>query len=97
MIWREKTPKILNNSKNFRFSPKTVMLNGMLAQIFFGVICGQTKYFELHALLRCLVAACCSAMVASGQMISKYKYWSILNIIVANTNSNCEIKKSFRA
>ncbi|XP_037040820.1 organic cation transporter protein-like [Bradysia coprophila] len=52
-----------------RFSPKTVMLNGMLAQIFFGIMCGQTKYFELHALLRCLVAACCSAMVASGQLI----------------------------
>ncbi len=56
---------------NCRFSPKTVMLNGMLAQIFFGVMCGQTKFYEFHVLFRFLVAACCSLMMSSGQMISK--------------------------
>lgn len=47
------------------------MLYGMLAQIFFGAICGQTKFFEVHVLFRCIVAAACSMMISSGQIISK--------------------------
>lgn len=47
------------------------MLYGMLVQIFFGIMCGQTKFYELHVLFRCVVAAACSIMCVAGQTISK--------------------------
>lgn len=55
----------------FRYSPRRVMLIGMMSQIAFGVLCGAIKHFEFHVLFRCLVAISCALMYTSGQMICK--------------------------
>lgn len=56
------------------FSPRRIMLVGMMAQIAFGSLCGITQNFALHVLFRCLTAITCALMYSSGQMICKYRY-----------------------
>lgn len=61
---------ILSNS----FSPKSVMLFGMITQIFCGNMTGLVNSYELHVFFRCLSAMCCCQMYSAGQMICKF-FW----------------------
>lgn len=51
------------------FSPKSVMLFGMITQIFCGNMTGHVVSYELHVFFRCLSAVCCAQMYTAGAMI----------------------------
>ncbi|KAL9896733.1 organic cation transporter protein isoform 1-T1 [Glossina fuscipes fuscipes] len=51
------------------FSPRNVMLFGMITQIFCGTLTGQVSSYELHVFFRCLSAVCCAQMYTAGGMI----------------------------
>ncbi|XP_031635392.1 solute carrier family 22 member 8-like [Contarinia nasturtii] len=51
------------------FSPKSVMLFGMITQIFCGSMTGLVDSYELHVFFRCLSAICCCQMYTAGGMI----------------------------
>lgn len=56
------------------FSPRNVMLFGMLSQIICGNLTGLVSQFQLHNLFRCLSAVCCAQMYTAGSMICKFLY-----------------------
>lgn len=53
------------------WSPKSVMLFGMITQIFCGNMTGLVNSYELHVFFRCLSAICCCQMYTAGSMICK--------------------------
>ncbi|XP_030374193.1 solute carrier family 22 member 3 [Scaptodrosophila lebanonensis] len=57
------------------FSPRRLMLMGMLGQIFCGNLTGLVDTYQLHIYFRCLTSVFCALMYTSGQ--------HILNDIVA--------------
>lgn len=57
---------------NCSFSPRSVMLFGMITQIFCGNLTGHVSSYELHVFFRCLSAVCCAQMYTAGGMISKF-------------------------
>lgn len=57
----------------FSFSPKSIMLFGMITQIFCGNMTGLVNSYELHVFFRCLSAVCCCQMYSAGQMICRFK------------------------
>ncbi|XP_059610465.1 organic cation transporter protein isoform X1 [Phlebotomus argentipes] len=74
------------------FSPRRVMLAGMLSQIICGNLTGLVSSYGLHVFFRCLSAICCGLMYTAGAVIfsditaGKYKtvvctmfeqFWSI--------------------
>ncbi|KAJ6649208.1 Organic cation transporter protein [Pseudolycoriella hygida] len=82
-----------------RFSPRRVMLVGMIAQLFLGPITGFAPTYELHLFFRCSVAATCS-MMCIGIMIDitsgKYRvittclfeqFWSVGVILLPGISS----------
>lgn len=54
---------------NYSFSPKIVMLFGMVAQILCGNLTGVVSSYGLHVFFRCLSAISCCQMYTAGQMI----------------------------
>ncbi|KAH8264523.1 hypothetical protein KR038_009606 [Drosophila bunnanda] len=86
------TGGILANQLLKYFSPRNVMLFGMITQIFCGNLTGHVASYELHVFFRCLSAVCCAQMYTAGGQImaditgGKYKtcvstlfeqFWSI--------------------
>ncbi|XP_055377585.1 solute carrier family 22 member 3 isoform X2 [Condylostylus longicornis] len=84
------------------FSPKSIMLFGMLTQIFCGNMTGHVVSYELHVFFRCLSAVCCAQMYTAGAMIftditgGKYRttcvclfeqFWSIGVILLPAVSS----------
>ncbi|KAI9579238.1 hypothetical protein GQX74_004710 [Glossina fuscipes] len=64
------------------FSPRNVMLFGMITQIFCGSLTGQVSSYELHVFFRCLSAVCCAQiwipdsprwMVSRGRVLEAKK------------------------
>ncbi|XP_055923804.1 organic cation transporter-like protein isoform X2 [Eupeodes corollae] len=51
------------------FSPRNVMLFGMITQIICGNLTGHVSSYELHVFFRCLSAVCCCQMYTAGAMI----------------------------
>ncbi|CAD7093442.1 unnamed protein product [Hermetia illucens] len=85
-----------------RFSPRNVMLMGMITQIFCGCITGMTSSFNIHCAFRCFSAMCCALMFTAGQTIfseitgGKYRlgvatlfdqFWSIGVILLPGLSS----------
>uniref|UniRef100_A0A1A9ZDJ5 Major facilitator superfamily (MFS) profile domain-containing protein n=1 Tax=Glossina pallidipes TaxID=7398 RepID=A0A1A9ZDJ5_GLOPL len=56
------------------FSPRNVMLFGMITQIFCGSLTGQVSSYELHVFFRCLSAVCCAQMYTAGGMINSPRW-----------------------
>lgn len=54
------------------FSPRYVMLFGMITQILCGNLTGHVASYELHVFFRCLSAICCAQMYTAGGVISEY-------------------------
>ncbi|KAH8307759.1 hypothetical protein KR044_012675, partial [Drosophila immigrans] len=65
------TGGILANHLLKYFSPRSVMLFGMITQIFCGNLTGHVASYELHVFFRCLSAVCCAQMYTAGGMISE--------------------------
>ncbi|SPP84563.1 solute carrier family 22 member 3 isoform X2 [Drosophila guanche] len=63
------TGGILANQLLKYFSPRNVMLFGMITQIFCGNLTGHVASYELHVFFRCLSAVCCAQMYTAGGMI----------------------------
>ncbi|XP_062123725.1 solute carrier family 22 member 3 isoform X2 [Drosophila sulfurigaster albostrigata] len=63
------TGGILANHLLKYFSPRSVMLFGMITQIFCGNLTGHVASYELHVFFRCLSAVCCAQMYTAGGMI----------------------------
>ncbi|XP_037817537.1 organic cation transporter-like protein isoform X2 [Lucilia sericata] len=63
------TGGILANHLLRYFSPRMVMLFGMVTQIFCGTMTGHVASYELHVFFRCLSAVCCAQMYTAGGMI----------------------------
>ncbi|KAM7362398.1 organic cation transporter protein isoform 2-T2 [Cochliomyia hominivorax] len=63
------TGGILANHLLKNFSPRNVMLFGMVTQIFCGTLTGHVSSYELHVFFRCLSAVCCAQMYTAGGMI----------------------------
>ncbi|XP_075145197.1 organic cation transporter protein isoform X2 [Haematobia irritans] len=63
------TGGILANHLLKYFSPRNVMLFGMITQIFCGNLTGHVASYELHVFFRCLSAVCCAQMYTAGGMI----------------------------
>ncbi|XP_017471462.1 PREDICTED: solute carrier family 22 member 3 [Rhagoletis zephyria] len=63
------TGGILANHLLKYFSPRNVMLFGMVTQIFCGNLTGLVASYELHVFFRCLSAICCCQMYTAGGMI----------------------------
>ncbi|TDG46627.1 hypothetical protein AWZ03_006939 [Drosophila navojoa] len=63
------TGGILANHLLKYFSPRSVMLFGMITQIFCGNLTGHVSSYELHVFFRCLSAVCCAQMYTAGGMI----------------------------
>ncbi|KAH8330893.1 hypothetical protein KR067_008691 [Drosophila pandora] len=63
------TGGILANHLLKYFSPKNVMLFGMITQIFCGNLTGHVASYELHVFFRCLSAVCCAQMYTAGGQI----------------------------
>lgn len=57
---------------SFSFSPRYVMLFGMITQILCGNLTGHVASYELHVFFRCLSAICCAQMYTAGGVISEY-------------------------
>lgn len=55
----------------YSFSPRAVMMFGMVSQIFCGNLTGIVDSYELHVFFRCLSAVACCQMYTAGQMICK--------------------------
>lgn len=53
------------------FSPRKIMLFGMITQVFCGCITGLVNDFSLHIFFRYLSAVCCAQMYTAGSMICK--------------------------
>lgn len=68
------------------FSPKSVMLFGMIAQIVCGNLTGLVKTYELHVFFRCLSAVSCAQMYTAGQMICMFLQFRHLFISLQFTN-----------
>ncbi|XP_044313019.1 solute carrier family 22 member 3 isoform X2 [Drosophila rhopaloa] len=63
------TGGILANQLLKYFSPRNVMLFGMITQIFCGNLTGHVASYELHVFFRCLSAVCCAQMYTAGGQI----------------------------
>ncbi|XP_005188240.1 organic cation transporter-like protein isoform X2 [Musca domestica] len=63
------TGGILANHLLKYFSPRNVMLFGMITQILCGNLTGHVSSYELHVFFRCLSAVCCAQMYTAGGMI----------------------------
>ncbi|XP_036229375.1 organic cation transporter-like protein isoform X1 [Bactrocera oleae] len=63
------TGGILANHLLKYFSPRNVMLFGMVSQIFCGNLTGLVASYELHVFFRCLSAVCCAQMYTAGGVI----------------------------
>ncbi|XP_030373750.1 solute carrier family 22 member 4 [Scaptodrosophila lebanonensis] len=63
------TGGILANHLLKYFSPRAVMLFGMVTQIFCGNVTGHVSSYELHVFFRCLSAVCCAQMYTAGGVI----------------------------
>ncbi|XP_017046060.2 solute carrier family 22 member 3 isoform X2 [Drosophila ficusphila] len=63
------TGGILANQLLKYFSPRNVMLFGMISQIFCGNLTGHVASYELHVFFRCLSAVCCAQMYTAGGQI----------------------------
>ncbi|CAD6991768.1 unnamed protein product [Ceratitis capitata] len=63
------TGGILANHLLKYFSPRNVMLFGMVTQIFCGNLTGLVVSYELHVFFRCLSAVCCAQMYTAGSVI----------------------------
>ncbi|KAH8294817.1 hypothetical protein KR018_003379 [Drosophila ironensis] len=63
------TGGILANQLLKYFSPRNVMLFGMITQIFCGNITGHVASYQLHVFFRCLSAVCCAQMYTAGGQI----------------------------
>ncbi len=50
-------------------SPRNLMMQGMILQIFIGCLAGLVSNYEMHMLLRYLAAVCCAQMYTAGQVI----------------------------
>ncbi|EDV90843.1 solute carrier family 22 member 1 [Drosophila grimshawi] len=51
------------------FSPRRLMLLGMLGQIFCGNLTGLVDTYQLHVYFRCLTSVCCTLMYSAGHII----------------------------
>ncbi|XP_037949804.1 solute carrier family 22 member 3 [Teleopsis dalmanni] len=96
------TGGILANHLLKYFSPRNVMLFGMITQIICGNLTGHVASYELHVFFRCLSAVCCAQMYTAGGMImaditgGKYKtyvstlfeqFWSIGVMLLPGVSS----------
>lgn len=63
------TGGLLANQLLMYFSPRNVMLFGMITQIICGNLTGHVASYELHVFFRCLSAVCCCQMYTAGAMI----------------------------
>ncbi|XP_073822110.1 organic cation transporter protein isoform X2 [Musca autumnalis] len=63
------TGGILANHLLKYFSPRNVMMFGMVTQILCGNLTGHVSSYELHVFFRCLSAVCCAQMYTAGGMI----------------------------
>jgi predicted MFS family arabinose efflux permease len=54
-----------------RFSPRRILLVGMITQIIAGIAIAEAPQFELHVCLRFLTAVGCANMFTSGYIICK--------------------------
>ncbi|XP_067615895.1 solute carrier family 22 member 3 isoform X2 [Eurosta solidaginis] len=60
---------LANHLLNY-FSPRNLMLFGMVTQIFCGNMTGLVASYELHVFFRCLSAVCCAQMYTAGGVIT---------------------------
>lgn len=66
------------------FSPRKIMLFGMITQIFCGCVTGLVNDFSLHIFFRYLSAVCCAQMYTAGQMICKIDVSITFLLVVSN-------------
>jgi MFS family permease len=57
---------------NCRFSPRSILIAGLITQIIAGIAVAQAPQFELHVFLRFLTAFACVNMFTSGYAICEY-------------------------
>jgi hypothetical protein len=55
-----------------RFSPRSILIAGMIMQITVGIAVAQAPQFELYVFLRFLTAFACVNMFTSGYVICEY-------------------------
>lgn len=56
----------------YSFSPRGVMMFGMVSQILCGNLTGVVSSYGLHVFFRCLSAVACCQMYTAGQMICMF-------------------------